>query len=154
MLFGFVISRSISNILGCLYPAYKSFKALNTPDEGDDTQWLTYWSVYAFIITFECFFEWLIYWIPFYFEAKIVFLLWLIFPVQSAFGGATFAYNVYIKPFLESREKVIDDMIEQFGLGFLNPESKEGKNTIENALDKVGIKIDSAIDNVVKSHTD
>jgi len=67
MLFGFVISRSISNLLGALYPAYKSFKALDSSDENDDTQWvslycdcicelrrssfqLTYWSVYAFVV--------------------------------------------------------------------------------------------------------
>ncbi|KAF0977091.1 hypothetical protein FDP41_003744 [Naegleria fowleri] len=53
----------------------------------------------------NAFFEWLIYWIPFYFEAKIIFLAWLIFKVNTNFGGAHFVYSCYIEPFLESREK-------------------------------------------------
>nr|CAG4713163.1 unnamed protein product [Naegleria fowleri] len=135
MLFGFVISRSLSNLIGALYPAFKSFQALKSPSEEDDKQWLTYWSVYAFVITFECFFEWLIYWIPFYFEAKIIFLAWLIFKVNTNFGGAHFVYSCYIEPFLESREKVIDEILNQMGLGFLDLSSKN-QSTDESNKDK------------------
>ncbi|KAG2387247.1 hypothetical protein C9374_001579 [Naegleria lovaniensis] len=139
MLFGFVLSRSLSNLIGALYPAFKSFQALKSAGEDDDKQWLTYWSVYAFVITFECFFEWLIYWIPFYFEAKIIFLVWLIFNVNTKFGGAHFVYSCYIEPFLESREKVIDEILNQMGLSFLDLSSKKvttTEQTTESNKDK------------------
>ena len=41
MLFGFLISRSISNLLGALYPAFRSFQALKTKEEEDDKQWVS-----------------------------------------------------------------------------------------------------------------
>ncbi len=37
----------ICTLLTFLPPAYKSFKAIETKDSGDDTQWLTYWVVWA-----------------------------------------------------------------------------------------------------------
>lgn len=48
--FLFVIggARLIVKLLGFLYPAYQSFKALSSSDVADDTQWLTYWFVFAF----------------------------------------------------------------------------------------------------------
>jgi hypothetical protein len=39
--------------------------------------------------------------------------------VQSSIGGASFIYNVYVEPFLSSREAVIDKMLEDAGLSFL-----------------------------------
>ncbi|CAG8439382.1 13752_t:CDS:2 [Funneliformis caledonium] len=33
----------LSNLIGWVYPAYISFKAIETTDKADDTQWLTYW---------------------------------------------------------------------------------------------------------------
>lgn len=35
-------------LVGFIYPAYMSFKAIDSPSTDDDTQWLTYWVVYAF----------------------------------------------------------------------------------------------------------
>jgi receptor expression-enhancing protein 5/6 len=33
----------ITNLIGFLYPAYASFRAIETKDKNDDKQWLTYW---------------------------------------------------------------------------------------------------------------
>ncbi|KAF9411438.1 ER membrane protein DP1/Yop1, partial [Podila epigama] len=72
--------RLLSNIIGFVFPAYRSFKALESPGHDDDTQWLTYWTVYGFVSILESFTDVLLYWLPFYFFLKTVFLLWLMLP--------------------------------------------------------------------------
>ncbi len=72
---GGYVSNLLCTVVGSAYPAYASFKALETPDPGDDTQWLvvvhmtlyliyihltfvgrlTYWVVYAFFTFLENF---------------------------------------------------------------------------------------------------
>lgn len=36
-----------------MYPAYKTFKALNSEDQEDDKRWMIYWTVYGFIFMFQ-----------------------------------------------------------------------------------------------------
>ncbi|KAI0226156.1 ER membrane protein DP1/Yop1, partial [Massospora cicadina] len=67
----------LSSLLGWIYPAYASFKALETANKDDDTQWLTYWCVYGFLHILEHFSDYLLHWIPFYYLAKSIFLVWL-----------------------------------------------------------------------------
>jgi receptor expression-enhancing protein 5/6 len=43
MIFFNFAGRLLSNLLGWVYPAYRSFKALESPEKEDDKQWLTYW---------------------------------------------------------------------------------------------------------------
>lgn len=45
MIFFNFAGQLFSNLLGFVYPAYRSFKALETPEKEDDKQWLTYWYV-------------------------------------------------------------------------------------------------------------
>jgi len=44
VLFG-VGAAAVCNLTGFVYPLYASFKAVNSPQQDDDTQWLTYWIV-------------------------------------------------------------------------------------------------------------
>lgn len=39
-------SPFLCDIIGFIFPAYLSFKAVESADTRDDTQWLTYWIVY------------------------------------------------------------------------------------------------------------
>ena len=40
-----------SNVVGFVYPAYMSFKAIETEDDvDDDIQWLTYWVVFGSVV--------------------------------------------------------------------------------------------------------
>ena len=48
-----------------------SCKAIDSEDKDDDTQWLTYWVVYAAFGILEYFTDILLSWIPFYFLAKV-----------------------------------------------------------------------------------
>ena len=46
-------------------------KAIDSVDKDDDTQWLTYWVVYAAFGIIEYFTDMFLSWVPFYFLAKV-----------------------------------------------------------------------------------
>ena len=48
-----------------------SIKAINSEEKDDDTQWLTYWVVYAVFSVLEFFTDLLLSWFPFYFLLKV-----------------------------------------------------------------------------------
>ncbi|KAF9376636.1 ER membrane protein DP1/Yop1 [Podila verticillata] len=105
MIFFNIAGQLFSNLLGFAYPAYRSFKALESPGKDDDKQWLTYWTVYGFVSIIESFTDFLLYWFPFYFFLKTVFLLWLMVP---SFNGAVTIYNRVLRPFLLQHKDEID----------------------------------------------
>ncbi|KAK6739814.1 hypothetical protein RB195_008358 [Necator americanus] len=93
------LAQIISNVVGFVYPAYRSIKAVRSSVKEDDTQWLIYWIVFAWfsIVDFSVFST-----VPFYWLFKVVFLLYLHLPV---FNGATVIYHNFIDPactFVES----------------------------------------------------
>ena len=96
---------SLTTIVGFVYPAIKSFQAIETKLRGDDTQWLVYWVLFTFFNIIEVFVDLLLYWIPFYFAFKLAFLLWLMLPQTK---GATFMYDAFLKDFLKKNESRID----------------------------------------------
>ena len=56
----------IAGVVGFLYPAYMSFKALESSDFKDDKHWLTYWTVYSFFTLFDGVLSTLLSFIPMY----------------------------------------------------------------------------------------
>ena len=92
------------SIVGFVYPAFKSFEAIEKKGR-DDTQWLIYWVVYAFFSIIETFVDILLYWIPFYYAFKMAFLLWAMLPQTK---GAKFLYDSFLKDFLKRNESKID----------------------------------------------
>ena len=52
--FGFG-AQLLANCIGFLYPAYCSIQALESGHKNDDTQWLTYWVVFAAFSVIEYF---------------------------------------------------------------------------------------------------
>ncbi|KAI9100404.1 TB2/DP1, HVA22 family-domain-containing protein [Phlyctochytrium arcticum] len=95
----------LTNLLGFMYPAYASFKAIESPNKADDTQWLTYWTVFGFLNVAEFFSDALLYWVPFYYSFKTALILYLILP---QFQGAHNLYIKFVRPYLISEEKIID----------------------------------------------
>jgi len=89
--------KLISDIFAFAYPAYMSFKAIDSTDPTDDTQWLTYWVVFAMFSIVENVMSFLVTWIPFYFMIKCAFFAWLYHP---KFMGAGLVYKQVIKPFV------------------------------------------------------
>jgi receptor expression-enhancing protein 5/6 len=68
----------VVNLLGFVYPAFKSCQAIDSEDKDDDTQWLTYWVVYAAFGIIEYFTDIFLGWVPFYFLAKVSDLILLL----------------------------------------------------------------------------
>ncbi|EED92461.1 hypothetical protein THAPSDRAFT_262530, partial [Thalassiosira pseudonana CCMP1335] len=92
-------------VIGFLYPAFQSFKAIENRANSDVTQWLIYWVVYSFFSIIEVFVDYLLYWIPFYYAFKMAFLLWAMLPQTR---GAKFLYDNFLKDFLKTNESKID----------------------------------------------
>lgn len=87
----------ICNLGGYVYPAFCSFKAIESISPTDDSQWLTYWVVFAAFSILEAFVSIFINWIPFYYALKLAFLAWCFLPQTQ---GAAFLYNNFMKDFL------------------------------------------------------
>ena len=49
----------------------RSCKAIDSEEKDDDTQWLTYWVVFAFFSVVESITDLLMFWVPFYFLFKV-----------------------------------------------------------------------------------
>ncbi|KAH8739572.1 hypothetical protein FG386_001129 [Cryptosporidium ryanae] len=99
----------ICSIVGFIYPAYMSFKALETPDKTDDKQWLTYWVVYSIFSIVEVFIDIVLFWIPFYYLFKLCFLFWLFLPQTT---GAVVLYTHVFRPILLRFQTEIDTTID------------------------------------------
>lgn len=103
-----LLARAVCNVLGNLFPAYASYKAVLSKNPKAHKQWLMYWIVNTFFIVFEMFGDVLVSWLPLYYEAKIVFIAWLTLP---QFQGATVIYKKLIEPALTTYEQDIDSGI-------------------------------------------
>ena len=70
----------ITQVIAVAYPVFMSFMALETDDEGDDKQWLTYWVVYGAFSIVDQFAGFILSFIPFYYFLKVGFLVWCMHP--------------------------------------------------------------------------
>lgn len=71
---------------------------------------MMYWIVFALFTTTETFLDIFFSWFPFYYEIKILFILWVLSPATR---GSSLLYKKVVHPLLISREKEIDDLIEK-----------------------------------------
>uniref|UniRef100_A0A7S1B7Y3 Receptor expression-enhancing protein n=1 Tax=Corethron hystrix TaxID=216773 RepID=A0A7S1B7Y3_9STRA len=90
-------TQFISDLIGFVYPAYCSFKAIDSANTEEDVQWLTYWVVFASFSIIESAASFLVSWIPFYFFIKLSFLIWLYHPT---FLGAQLVYKQVLRPLI------------------------------------------------------
>jgi len=104
-----LLSRLIVLGLGTLYPAYRSYKAVKTKDVREYVKWMMYWIVFAIFTLIETFTDFfLAFWFPFYYEIKIVTVIWLLSPATK---GSSILYRRFVHPWLVRREEKIDGLI-------------------------------------------
>ncbi|KAE9556225.1 hypothetical protein FO519_000564 [Halicephalobus sp. NKZ332] len=103
--------RVLMMTAGTLYPAYRSYKAVRTKDVKEYVKWMMYWIVFALVSCAESLADIVIaFWFPFYYEFKIIFVLWLISPWTK---GASLLYRNWVHPWLTKHERDIDFYLEQ-----------------------------------------
>ncbi|MCJ1341924.1 ER membrane protein DP1/Yop1 [Peltigera leucophlebia] len=96
LIFFNIAGEFLVNVAGFLIPGYYSLDALFSVSKTDDTQWLTYWVVYAFLTVFESAVN-AVYWFPFYYVFKFVLVLWMALPQTS---GAQVVFRSFFHPVL------------------------------------------------------
>ena len=67
------------------------FVSLETSHKDDDTQWLTYWVVFASFSVIESVSDIFISWMPFYWLGKCAFLVWCMSPMEL--NGSVVVYR-------------------------------------------------------------
>ncbi|XP_067628200.1 uncharacterized protein ReepA isoform X3 [Eurosta solidaginis] len=105
-----LISRLIILSFGTLYPAYASYKAVRTKNVKEYVKWMMYWIVYAFFTCIETFTDIFLSWFPFYYEVKVIIVLWLLSPATK---GSSTLYRKFVHPMLTRREQEIDEYLNQ-----------------------------------------
>lgn len=71
---------------------------------------MMYWIIFALFTAVEVFTDMFLCWIPFYYELKIAFVVWLLSPYTK---GSSVLYRKFVHPTLSSKEKDIDEYICQ-----------------------------------------
>ncbi|XP_052123623.1 uncharacterized protein LOC113205458 isoform X2 [Frankliniella occidentalis] len=105
-----IVSRLVILLFGTLYPAYASYKAVRTKDVKEYVKWMMYWIVFALFTCAETFTDVLLsFWFPFYYEIKIIVVLWLLAPATK---GSSIIYRKFVHPTFTKKEKEIDEAIK------------------------------------------
>ena len=73
------LAETAGKLLSLGYGMLRTVHALETPGGDDDRQWLTFWVIVALLSVLESFTAVLLTAVPHYYEAKLVFLVWLMF---------------------------------------------------------------------------
>lgn len=134
-------SRIVILVFGTLFPAYYSYKAVKTKNVKEYVKWMMYWIVFAFFTCFETITDlFLSFWFPFYYELKILVVLWLLSPATR---GSSILYRKFVHPWLTKREEDIDDCIakaKQQGYSTVLQLGTKGVNYATTVLMQTAIK--------------
>lgn len=97
-------------VFGTLYPAYASYKAVRSRNVREYVKWMMYWIVFAIFSCIETFTDIFLSWFPFYYELKILLVIWLLAPATK---GSSILYRKFVHPTLSNKEQEIDEYISK-----------------------------------------
>eukprot|EP00941_MAST-03F_sp_MAST-3F-sp1_P004611 g4611.t1 len=121
---GIWLSKSVSNFVGYAYPAYATYKVLRDNEKEKHPEWLMYWAVMSCFTALEIFGDTFVSWLPFYYEAKILFIFWLVLP---QFKGAITLYRKVLHPTIQKYEDDIDKHIDNLNTEAIRHGSNVGQ---------------------------
>jgi receptor expression-enhancing protein 5/6 len=119
------------NLLGVVYPAYMSFKALESEGHADDKQWLCYWVAFGAFTTIDTVTDSLLFWVPFYQPIKLLALLFLAWPETR---GAQLVYDRFLQPFLKKHESKIDEALSNVEEKVQEAKSEAVHKVVDSAM--------------------
>ena len=108
---GWPIFKFLSYPISFLFPGYLSFKAVLSPGGDDDTRWLCYWVIVAFLFFVEISLSLFVSLIPFYYEIKCALLM--VLQWQTAKRSEEI-FNKFFEPLLTSVEPQVDKFINKY----------------------------------------
>ncbi len=111
IIFG-VGASMLTTLIGVAYPAFMSFRALESKEADDDKMWLTYWIVFGCFSIVDQFAGFILRFIPFYYVLKVSLLIWMFHP--SSLGSISL-YENFVYPFLKKYESKLDEMEKNMG---------------------------------------
>ncbi|CAJ0963790.1 unnamed protein product, partial [Mesorhabditis belari] len=114
-------AQFVCNLIGFVYPAYATVKTIRKEAKDGDTQWLTYWMVFAFFSLIDFFTDALLKWFPSYYVVKAIFLIHLSLPQTQ---GALYLYNKIIDPAITLFDKCLNARLSRESVG-AKDEAKE-----------------------------
>ena len=134
MLLGYYTALPLITAVSVALPCYGTFKALQSKSEAALTRHLSYWLIFALVTTVEFFLDTVGAFLPFYYEAKLAFFLWL---VLERTDGASKLY-AKMEPLLKTYEPEVDKAIAS-GLAYAkNVKIEDVTKVIDFVHEKVG----------------
>nr|CAD7203111.1 unnamed protein product [Timema douglasi] len=107
---------------------------------------MMYWIVFALFTSAETFTDvFLSFWFPFYYEIKIILVLWLLSPATK---GSSILYRKFVHPMLSRREQDIDECIakaKEQGYHTVVQLGTKGMNYATTVLMQTAIKVSAAL---------
>ena len=106
-----VVYLVIRMVMGIMYPAYNSYKVIQSKDMEEYVNTITYWVVFSLFTAVEQIVDRLLENIfPYFYEFKILFVVWL---VASFTKGYSYLFSWLVQPVMMRIEVKVDDILNE-----------------------------------------
>lgn len=133
MILGYYATAPVIVLAANVYPCYQTYKALVANKPEVTTRWLQYWMVFALFTMVESIVDMVGAFLPFFYEAKLLFMLWL---SLDKFQGATYLYKRFIEPALDQHHGSIDEQLNFVVDRAANFKIEDARTFVDWASDK------------------